>query len=90
MHGHTDAFPHVTGMKVIDHRWCPADVIGIAMGDQQGIERSQAARPQGWREHALTDVDSAAERSTTGVDQDRLMRRRLQQHRFTLTDIEDG
>ena len=69
---HGDALPQPLRREVREHSTRAAEMIGIAVRDEQRVERADAAGPQRGREHARADVEAAAaERRAAGIDQQR-------------------
>src|SRR5687767_11333746 len=55
-----NAFPDLRGAEIVNHRRRAADVIGIAMRDDERVESTYTSRPERGREHAAADIECAA------------------------------
>jgi hypothetical protein len=63
-------------------------VIAVAVRQRQPVEAAHAKRPQGGRDDAATDVERPGRAAR--VHEQRVAVRRLEQHRFTLSDVDHG
>ena len=83
------ALPERVGAKSLEDRRGAADVIGIAVREQQRVEPPNAARPERRREHAAPmSKRAAAERRAAGVDEHARWIGQFQQRRVPLADVE--
>ena len=75
------ALPDRAGRRVLEHAAGAEDVVGIAVGQDQGVQPPHAERPQRAHDHALADVEAGRRvdgvraggerRDAAGIDQQR-------------------
>ena len=65
-----------------------ADVIGVAVGQQQRVEPADAPRPHRWRNNPRADVEAGGSAKASGIDQHRRRVRKLDQRRVALPDVD--
>src|SRR5262245_9050279 len=58
-----NAFPDPSRPEIVGQCDGSAEMVGIGMRDEHGIERPDAARPERRSQHAVADVDASAKRN---------------------------
>ncbi len=97
-----DANPQLPRAEVRNDGWNASNVIGVCMGDGDGIEAANAAKPENRRDYILTNIEipsvsiwiacvrAPRTDDTACVDEEGLAMRRDDENRVALTNVDRG
>ncbi len=85
---HHDAIPDEGRREDIEHTRGAADVIRIAVRQQQGVEPADAARPHGRCDDPRADIVAGVDREAASIDQHRAPIRKLDERGVALPDVD--
>ncbi len=87
---HDDALPDRGRTEDVDDRRRAADVVRVAVRQQQPVETADAARPDRRRHDAGADVEGRLAAEAAGVDEQRGRVRQTNKRRVPLADVDAG